>query len=354
MTHMYGKGKIPVANIQDSLAQGGHSLWRPGEQVRCNHIDCPAGEDKKQRLYVKRPADNAQIMIAYCHNCGCYGVVKSRASSYHSTSMSDTYLVDQLKDNDGNSKRARYGRHYQKPQAKWDGIMPAHWVGADELESWYAPAIQRCIRNGLTDTDLVHFEYHMDNPDLRMWHPIYSFIDRSSPLINDKALRLGMQGRDISRTRGGGVATKYLTTKRDADTKIETCLYTGTREIGGKMMVFCEDYISGIRLVQPGIAWETVAVPLLGSHIRTERMLELLSKHAPFTRVLIWLDNDKANIKDEAARMAGICGLVGLPSRRVITITQQLEPKHCTVQQLNTILSDTHAGTLKPGDLLGV
>lgn len=42
------------------------------EQVRTNHDECPAGQDTKRRLYIKRTSTG---FLAFCHNCGHHGVV---------------------------------------------------------------------------------------------------------------------------------------------------------------------------------------------------------------------------------------------------------------------------------------
>lgn len=49
-----------------------------GEQVRINHEQCPAGEDTRQRLFVKRKQDDA--VLAYCHNCGGWGIFGSKVT----------------------------------------------------------------------------------------------------------------------------------------------------------------------------------------------------------------------------------------------------------------------------------
>lgn len=46
------------------------------EQVRVNHEGCPAGEDTRRRLYVKKVSGG---LIAYCHNCGDHGYVRRDA-----------------------------------------------------------------------------------------------------------------------------------------------------------------------------------------------------------------------------------------------------------------------------------
>ena len=41
----------------------------PGETVRYNHTDCPAGEDTRRRLYLTRPHADPTWVLGYCHNC---------------------------------------------------------------------------------------------------------------------------------------------------------------------------------------------------------------------------------------------------------------------------------------------
>lgn len=38
-----------------------------GDQVKRNHPNCPAGRDRKQRLYIKRDGER---LLFYCHHCG--------------------------------------------------------------------------------------------------------------------------------------------------------------------------------------------------------------------------------------------------------------------------------------------
>ena len=50
-----------------------HAPSNNNEQTHVNHVGCPAGEDKKRRLYIKR-TDKA--LLAFCHHCGEKGFVK--------------------------------------------------------------------------------------------------------------------------------------------------------------------------------------------------------------------------------------------------------------------------------------
>ena len=57
------------------------SLQR-GETIRVNHTRCPAGEDRKKRLYFTRPAGSPGIVLAYCHNCQEHGLERSGVTVY--------------------------------------------------------------------------------------------------------------------------------------------------------------------------------------------------------------------------------------------------------------------------------
>jgi hypothetical protein len=51
-------------------------VWEPlaeNEQTHVNHQACPAGEDRKERLYIKRVDDG---ILGYCHHCGEKGYHK--------------------------------------------------------------------------------------------------------------------------------------------------------------------------------------------------------------------------------------------------------------------------------------
>jgi hypothetical protein len=52
---------------------------QPDEQLRIDHSDCPSGQDTRGRLYIKRKHDGT--LLAYCHNCGDYGVHSSRGKT---------------------------------------------------------------------------------------------------------------------------------------------------------------------------------------------------------------------------------------------------------------------------------
>lgn len=59
------------------MARLAHSEFVPfapsavNEQIHINHDECPAGQDFKRRLYIKRTASNQ--VVAFCHHCGNKG-----------------------------------------------------------------------------------------------------------------------------------------------------------------------------------------------------------------------------------------------------------------------------------------
>ena len=51
-----------------------HAPKNIGEQVHVNHESCPAGEDTKRRLYVKRVPGG---VLGYCHHCSGHGFIRN-------------------------------------------------------------------------------------------------------------------------------------------------------------------------------------------------------------------------------------------------------------------------------------
>ena len=60
------KVKIPHKDFKSNIP------LRDGEQVKVNHKNCPAGEDTKKRLYIKKVYGG---VLAYCHHCSGVGVL---------------------------------------------------------------------------------------------------------------------------------------------------------------------------------------------------------------------------------------------------------------------------------------
>ena len=65
--------RIPSKHFAEAAATLEH-----GKQIRINHTKCPAGEDTKERLYVKRDYNR---ILAYCHNCTGWGLIKRTSTS---------------------------------------------------------------------------------------------------------------------------------------------------------------------------------------------------------------------------------------------------------------------------------
>ncbi len=354
--HMYGKGRLTADNIKRSLEAGSGNLWQAGLQVRVNHLDCPAGPDSKRRLYVKRPTDNINMQIAYCHNCGCSGHIKDRASRYGASMLAPSSLVNEL---DECNKRVILPSSYVRRNAKqiWGGKFPAHYVPACEPENWTMEALRWLIKSGITLEEMKHYEYYLDLPEARVWHPIYVQQRRSYDRTVDKDYwkeRIGAQGRAVGPALRSGAA-KYLTIKREDGAHLETQLSTGTGRTveTGHMLVLCEDYLSAIRLVEPLIDYTVTAVPLFGSHIRTEYLFELAKQDA-WHRIIVWLDNDVDAVLAERERIAGALKMIGVAETRVDVIAEKVEPKHLSVSQLNDVLLRAHRGTLGPKGLIHV
>lgn len=80
-----------------------------GDQIRANHNGCVAGEDKKQRLYVKK---DGKAFLYYCHHCG--------QGAYLAGSRMETRVTmgNPMPDSSG----AR--RYLESALGSWDEITP--------------------------------------------------------------------------------------------------------------------------------------------------------------------------------------------------------------------------------------
>jgi hypothetical protein len=70
--------QIPLKDYEDNIPA------ITGEYITINHTACTAGEDKRNRLWVK---NDGKYAIAYCHNCGLKGFTKLRSKAFFITNF---------------------------------------------------------------------------------------------------------------------------------------------------------------------------------------------------------------------------------------------------------------------------
>ena len=123
-----------------------HTPTKVGEQTHINHDGCPAGQDNKRRLYIKREHD---CILAYCHHCHGHLVYRDRdirslenieaalLNSYDNPTNTAVLLPDDIE-----------GDVSQWPLAEraWLANYPALTQGVVDAEGMcYSPSLGRII-----------------------------------------------------------------------------------------------------------------------------------------------------------------------------------------------------------------
>lgn len=236
MTTFYGKKakEVLIDNCND------YENIIEGTQVKYNHITCPAGEDTRNRLYVKN-VDGAYLW--HCHNCGDSGYYRPKETTKRILDLSAT--VDDL------SKRniIEYGDLKNKIHKIDDMPVEAQlWLSRYEID------------DVLTDEyGICYITHPLSGIVLPVWKDYYTIVG-----YQIRAFKEGL--KYISYT-----TSKYSYLPQD---KYSECL------------LVTEDLLSSYKLHKAGFA----TLCLLG----TKMSPDAFSICAQYDKVVLWLDDDEA------------------------------------------------------------
>lgn len=203
-----------------------------GQQKRVSHTGCPAGEDTKRRLWVKRLADGS--VVAFCHHCGRSGRSKHGARQVFRASPPEAPDTIRLPPD--------FDPRFDNWPAKAKAWVSQYGIFPNEIGSWgYSERIGRVV----------------------------------IPIFNGSDL-LGYQMRRVHEQDPG---PKYLTRGRNLVYAV------GHRSKSG---VVCEDALSAVKLSR-----FCKAYALLGTTLRRGTALKIADE---CDRVLVWLDNNNAQV----------------------------------------------------------
>ena len=255
-----------------------------GEQIHINHEDCPAGQDTKRRLYIKRGDDDGNdIIMAYCHNCTKRGT--------HSESYSRVLGAKKESKQRINGSSNLLPRDHTGVWDEWD-VRGTTWVrngGIDESRSqrWglgYSPSSNRVVIpiNDQTDGSLM-----------------------------------GYQLRSLSAVD----SPKYLTVKN------KTPFYWYSGKVNSTLVIVedvlsgirCEKYCSSIALLSSGMSDEVYAFIAGSGH----------------TNFIVYLDNDNRQVKVSQLSMVNRLKLLG----NVRIIKSDKDPKELNEKELEEKLN---------------
>lgn len=276
--------------------------------VRYNHEGCPAGTDTRRRLYVTRKGDPPTLVVAYCHNCGESGVASERDKIiFANTQFAKQELMT--------------GEKHEAPEDLPETSEPlVDHVG----KSWP-------MRYGITDEEMNGFNLRWDVEEGKIVLPIYRYIDRNRGREGEEdILSSHLIGYQLRRYFQADNRPKYMTSKFSGTNILETLVANNTLGVV-PCVVIVEDLLSAIKVSRSA----RVTVPLYGTHIRSERLLEL-SKIYP---VIVWLDNDGPQVLKHRDRIKSLVDCFG---RKCSVVDTLQDPKGYATPNISEVL-DVHA-----------
>lgn len=254
-----------------------------GEQIHVNHVGCPAGEDKKQRLYIKRTHKG---IVAYCHHCAEAG--------FASDGISGDRMALWLSE-----KTAPVSRSTTLPELVNLSI---------EAETWLLT--HYCSTNyfGFSGVKGKHNQIA-----LRLRNPETDII--------------GYQVRNLLPSATPKYITSYIHNGNRGDS---AWFHYGFN----KTLVITEDYLSAYRVFQDTHG-SVSSLALLRTTITDRTLLQIYE--IGFQKIVIWLDPDEAGIKGAIKAQKELTHFLSTDTS-VERVNIGKEPKECTVDELQIIL----------------
>jgi|CXWL01.1.fsa_nt_gi hypothetical protein len=270
-----------------------------GVTINYNHEKCPAGVDKRRRLYLTGSPHTPGLILAYCHNCGGSG-------AYHLDTRRPMPLTAYLPD--GDSSTFEVPAYTKLPFSQ---RLPLGSVGLAWLMS-----------HGLSIPTIDRYGFAHDVGTNRLYIPIYGQEDRVVKYQLRK-LDLADQG------------PKYLNVQDylHTPTCFDGLLYSNLsppRSIS--TVVICEDVVSGLKVTQAGYD----SYVLRGSNLSAEIALGLV-RDAQYNTVVVWMDNDSDVIRKKAHDISEFFKLLGAKVRK---IDVEADPKNYTENGIIGVMLD--------------
>jgi hypothetical protein len=264
-----------MASIKLSDYQGVIDNLQRGQTVGVNHIDCPAGEDTKHRLYITRPSSSAGAILGYCHNCDSAGALKDGGEEYRDFGQKLTLV--------GNKATP-----FDKP----DNLIACG-------DRWPDDAVVWRINKGLDVEDCLHAGIKYDQTSHRIFLPIYNQVNKLGQFHNTYSTLLGYQLRQID-----GTGPKYYTAQRDVNKPLYTRL-TSRRAGPAALCFLVEDFVSGLAVADTDRLNYDVVV-----NYGVKVKIEVLSEVSGTKYNVVWLDNDNNHVRSQASTIARTWALI--------------------------------------------
>ena len=258
-------------------------------QVHVNHVDCPAGLDKKRRLYIRRKSDGS--VVYFCHHCGASG----------------RYVTNKFSGKKAGASLAATLRGTGNIQPR----LPADF-SVDERE-WPAKARAWLYKYQLSSADIKRGKIGYSESLGRLILPQYD-----SNGLKMYQSRIVYEDKDT--------LPKYMTYGSVNDT---VALYERDISTRGDTIVLVEDVVSALRCSK---YYDTIA--LLGAHMHDSHVKSILTHK--YKSGIVYLDMDNPHIKSQALTMKRKLDMI-LDQVRVIHAEK--DPKECGSKELESILT---------------
>jgi len=291
---------------------------RQGEQVRINHEQCPAGEDTRRRMYVKRSDEELDTVVAYCHNCGGVGVSKCGTAAI--SSWRDRVLSsDLLRREQGGAQGSPRGSGWAEVSASAAQGAGPHDKGVEEVllprdaefsrTCWPKEGRVFLSRYGLTEE--YPGEVFYSSSRQRIGIVIYDCDGNRERVI-------------YRRIFAGDTAPKYMQERsRSAGQR-------RTMSVGSDVLVLTEDWVSSKKINRSGYD----AFPLLTTSLKPEDLVHLTDE---YSRVIVWLDNDNPVVKKNRDT---IVNNISLLVSNVYCVSDLSDPKNYSVTKLKEVINN--------------
>ena len=300
--------------------------------IHINHAHCPAGEDRKKRLYITRKQDGT--VVAYCHHCTRTGSTRSPAhlGGGSRNLLGAVCAVEDEKDS-GRGEKGRGPRPVTFPSfASFD---PEAWP--KEVRDWYQGF-------GITNEEARSYGFHYVNNG-------YLAGRLGLPCFSDGVLN-GIQFRKVLSPDG----PKYLSRFKDEaapgtartvcgtsdEASVDRKYFDSTQHkpasgcaasaghpvLRNGCVVVVEDVLSAIK-----VGRQCRAIACLTTTAPESIMLALVEQG--YHTVYVWLDNDNVDVNRKARAIERHLGMV-FPT--VVYVSDKQDPKHYTDEEIREVL----------------
>lgn len=283
-----------------------------GNTLRFDHIGCPAGEDTRGRLYVKRTSDN--FWVAYCHNCGSPGWYK-HSPLFGLAGNSDT-LVHQLKKLLDKDELPPVQEHEtEEPE---ESVYLGSMVCIAACDDWM---LQRLRGAGFEDLQIDStIVWYVDCNKGTLVTPLWW---GNRVIGKQERLPPGFKPKTITTYTTGSPKVGY-----DA---MQDCSYL----FGKDVMVITEDPLSALCVHHAST--RATGYALLGTHlsdVKRQHIVELVEGRE-VKEVVVWLDPDEAGRRGTWDVVEGLRHVI--PNHVGIKVIPQTLPEASKVGDLHHV-----------------